>query len=332
MAAGVSAAACGGHGTAPGGGVHPVASPGAAQIDRTTPLPDPLPAVAAQVNGQAIPTPFVSVLANQLLKSDDDVEHRNYAYRRALQELIDRELLVEEALARGLSADNERVQQIYNESRLHYKNEDAWAAYLANEGLTRDALRTQIRAQLTAQTLVEQETSRVPSDVSEAEARALYDANPSLFQSGETLRVSQILVRVPPGTTPGREAVLRARAEGILARLHKGEDFGKLAKALSEDKASADKGGELAPLGRGQSDPAFEKAAFALKVGEVSGVVATRFGFHLIKLLGRTASERKPYDAIEKRVKEYVLLKRRQQRIVDLLAELRGKAKIETHL
>jgi parvulin-like peptidyl-prolyl isomerase len=324
VVAGVSAAACGGHGAAPGGGAHPLASPGAAQeIDRTTPLPDPLPAVAAQVNGQAIPTPFVSVLANQLLKNDDDVEHRNYAYRRALQQLIDRELLVEEALARGLSADNERVQQIYNESRLHYKNEDAWAAYLANEGLTRDALRTQIRAQLTAQALVEQETSRVPADVSDAEAKAFYDANPSLFKSGETLRVSHILVRVPPGTTPGREAVLRARAEGILARLRKGEDFGKLAKELSEDKASADKGGELAAFGRGQSDPAFEKAAFALKTGEFSGVVATRVGFHVIKLLGRTASERKPYDVIEKR---------RQQRIVDLLAELRAKAKIETHL
>jgi peptidyl-prolyl cis-trans isomerase C len=328
--------ACGGHDAAPGGrALAPSPSPSSAapqEIDRTSPLPDPLPAIAARVNGQAIPVAFVSVLADGILKGGDRLRDRTYAYRQALQQLIDRELLVEEALARGLSAADDRVQQVYNESRLRYKDEDDWATYLANEGLTRDALRVQIRAQLTAQALIDQETARVPSNVSDAEARAFYEANPARFESGETVRVSQILLRVTPGTPTGLRAARRAEAERIVGRLRSGEDFAHLAKQLSDDRVSAAKGGEMPPFGRGQQDPAFESAAFALKAGEVSGVVETRFGFHVIKLLERNAPERRPYEVIEERVKQALLTSRRKQHVADLLAGLRAKAKIETYL
>jgi peptidyl-prolyl cis-trans isomerase C len=329
----LSAAACGDHDpTSSGRGEARSSVAPLNDIDGTTPLPDPLPAVAAQVNGQPIPTAFVSVLADEQLKTGDGTKSRTYAYRKALQQLIDRELLVEEALARGLSADDDRVQQVYNESRLHYKDEDDWATYLANEGLTRDALRAQIRAQLTAQALIDRESSTVPSAVSDAEARAFYDTHPTLFESGEKVRVAHIMLLVPQGATPGRKASRRVEAEGILRRLRGGGDFAKLAKELSEDKATADKGGELPPFGHGQRDPAFESAAFALKTGEISGVVETRFGFHILKLLERKASEHKPYDAIEARIKEYVLLSRRQQHMTNVLAGLRARAKIETYL
>ncbi len=328
--------ACGDHDVASGGRVvAPSSAPSSAaakEIDRTTPLPDPLPAIAARVNGQPIPVAFVSVLADGILKGGDRIRDRTYAYREALQQLIDRELLVEEALARGLSAADDRVLQVYNESRLRYKDEDDWATYLANEGLTRDALRAQIRAQLTAQALVDQETAGVPSKVSDAEARTFYEANPARFESEETLRVSQILLRVPPGATTALRVARRAEAERIVGRLRRGEDFAHLAKQLSGDEVSAAKGGEMPPFRRGQQDPAFESAALALKAGEVSGVVETRFGFHVIKLLERNAPDLKPYEVIEERVKQSLLTSRRKQRVADLLASLRARAKIETYL
>lgn len=306
------------------------ASPGA--IDATTPLPDPLPDVAARVNGQAVPIGFVNLMADEMLKGRSRVKDRSWAYRTALQRLIERELLVEEALARGLSADDKRAQQIYNESRIHYKDEDDWATYLANEGVTRDALRAQIRAQLMAQALIDQEAGLASSLVTDEDTRAFYDSHPSMFESGEKLEVSQILLRVPPPASATQAARVRRQAEALLARARGGEDFAKLAKEYSQDEATAGKGGDLAPFGHGQVDPIIEKAAFALQPGEVSGVVGTLAGFHLLKLRKRIPSEHLAYEPLKESIRRYIVVDRRRERVAELLESLRAKAKIETFL
>jgi parvulin-like peptidyl-prolyl isomerase len=76
----------------------------------------------------------------------------------------------------------------------------------------------------------------------------------------------------------------RSKAEDVLKRVRAGEDFSKLAKEFSTDTGSAEKGGDLGWFGHGQMVPEFEKAAFALKPGEVSDIVETKFGYHIIKL------------------------------------------------
>jgi peptidyl-prolyl cis-trans isomerase C len=306
------------------------ASPG--PIDGTTPLPDPLPDIAALVNGQGLPIGFVGVIAEEMLKGRNRVRERPYAYRKALQQVIERELLVEEALARGISADNKRVEQIYNESRINYKDEEAWATYLANQGLTRDALRTQIRAQLTAQGLIEQEGALASTQVTDEEARSFYESHPSLFDSGERLDVSEILLRVPPPASATQAATVRRQAEALLARIRKGEDFAAVAREHSQDKATAGKGGELARFGHGQVDPILEKAAFALKPGEVSGVVGTLSGFHILKLRQRVPSEHLAFEPIRDRIRQYIVMDRRRERVAKLVEGLRAKAKIETFL
>jgi peptidyl-prolyl cis-trans isomerase C len=310
----------------------PGAQASAGAIDVTTPLPDPLPDVAARVNGQAVPIGFVNLMADEMLKGRSRVKDRSWAYRTALQRLIERELLVEEALARGVSADDKRVQQIYNESRIHYKDEDDWATYLANEGVTRDALRAQIRAQLMAQALIDHEASLASSQVTDEEARAFYDSHPSLFESGERLDVSQILLRVPPPASATQAAMVRRQAEALLARVRKGEDFAKLAKEYSQDEATAAKGGEMARFGHGQVDPIIEKAAFALQPGEVSGVVGTLAGFHLLKVRKRVPSEHLAYEPLKDGIRQYIVADRRRERVVKLVESLRAKARIETFL
>jgi peptidyl-prolyl cis-trans isomerase C len=303
-----------------------------AEVDATTPLPDPLPAIAAQVDGYAIPMAFVKIAAERLREGRPSEADRPWAYRQALQQLVARELLVQEALARGIAADDKEVQAAYDEARLPHRDENEWAAFLAKQGLTGDTFRAQIRAELTAQALIAKETADLPSTVSEEEARVFYAANPALFESGERIRVAHILLRFPPGASPGQRAALQAQAAGIAVRLRKGADFEKLAKELSEDRATAGKGGELPPVRRGQLDPAFEAAAFALKPGEISDVVQTRFGFHVVKMIEQRPSERLAYEAVRERVKQYVVASRRQERVQKLVASLRAKAKIEIHL
>lgn len=317
----------------PGPSASPAASPGGPPpIDRLTPLPNPLPEIAARVNGREVPLKYAEIIARRLLEKADKEKDRPWAYRQAVQQLIIRELLLEEAVARRVSADDKKVDSAYNEARVSYKDEDAWTSFLADQGLTVDAFKSEIRTQLTVQALLDREAARVVAGVSDQDASAFYQSNPNMFDSGERRRASHILLRVPAGATVAQKQAVRARAEALLARIRKGEDFAKVAKESSEDAGSAGKGGRLEPFGHGQMDPAFEKAAFALKPGERSDVVESPFGFHIIQLLETLPSEHLALETTKDKIKQYILVNRRQQRIEALIAALRAKALVETYL
>lgn len=100
----------------------------------------------------------------------------------------------------------------------------------------------------------------------------------------ETVDASHILLKVED---PAKDAAVRGQAETILKQVQAGVDFGELAKKYSEDTGSAQQGGNLGPFSRGRMVKEFENAAFSLKPGEVSGLVRTQFGYHIIKVLGR---------------------------------------------
>jgi peptidyl-prolyl cis-trans isomerase C len=231
-----------------------------------------------------------------------------------------------------VTADDAKVEQAYNEARIPYKDEDAWKTFLANQGLTVEAFRGEIRTQMTVQALLDQEASRAPSEVSDQEALAFYQTNPTLFESGERLRASHILRRVPEGATPAQKQAVREEVTRLLARIRKGEDFAKIAREVSQDVGSAGKGGELDDFSRGQMTPAFEQAAFALKPGEISDIVETPFGFHIIQLHERLPSERMTFEAAKPSIRQHIVAARRQQSIERLVAALRAKARIETYL
>src|SRR4029450_5651220 len=118
----------------------------------------------------------------------------------------------------------------------------------------------------------------------------------------------------------------------ILARARAREDFATLAKESSEDPGSAPKGGDLGTFGRGQMVPAFEQAAFALKPGEVSGIVETPFGFHIIKVTERIPARKLPFAEVKDRLKLEMVQQKRQRAQQSFVNSLRAKAQIETFL
>jgi hypothetical protein len=102
----------------------------------------------------------------------------------------------------------------------------------------------------------------------------------------ETITASHILVSWKGAALPGATRTkdeARKRAQEVIDKLKKGGDFAKLAAEYSEDRSNKDRGGDLGAFAKGRMVPPFENAAFALKVGEVSGIVETQFGFHVIK-------------------------------------------------
>jgi len=124
-------------------------------------------------------------------------------------------------------------------------------------------------------------------------ARNQFDAAPDRFTTPEQIRVSHILVS-PKSCEP------EARARDVLARASQpGADFAALAREYSDDPGSAPRGGDLGFFSRGKMAPAFENVAFALKQpGELSGIVKTEFGYHIIRLDERKAASRQSFDAV----------------------------------
>lgn len=326
------ATACSEKGAAPTATATP-AAPLPPPIDKTTPLPITLPPVTARVNGREIKLLIVDLLAKKLLESAGNLPaDRPFAYRRANQQMIVRELLLDEAVARKVMADDAKVEQAYNEARVPYKDDRAWIEFLASQGMDPDTFRTEVRAQQTIAALLGRIRAEVPDAASDDEAKAFFDQNPAMFESGERLRARHLLLRIPGDATPKQKDLMRSKTEGLLARLKKGEDFAGLAKQFSQDPGSAARGGELEVFKRGQMVPAFDAAAFALKPGELSGVVESPFGFHIIRLEERLPSQKLPYEGIKDRLKRVLVEKRKDERVEKLIGALWGRARIETYL
>lgn len=154
--------------------------------------------------------------------------------------------------------------------------------------------------------------------VTPEEVTAYYDKNQDQYKTGEEVTASHILV-----DSEEKAAAVKKRIDG-------GEDFAEVAKAESSCP-SASRGGDLGSFGKGTMVPEFEQAAFALKVGEVSGPVKTQFGYHIIKITGQKAAGVQPLDGVKDKIEKTLLQENQQKAYEDLLAKMRGEAKINVN-
>jgi len=306
-------------------------TPGAS-ADLNRPLPSPLPEVAARVNGHPITSASVAVLAHQFLRSKLLTgEQKPLAMRKALERLLVRELLVQEALDRNLKADERGLRQAYDAARVSHKDDQAWREFLAGQGLDEATFLVELRTQATVNALTQQEVRKLPPP-SDEEVQAYYAAYPFQFGAGERLRVSQILFKLPADPDPQRLAGPLGRANAALARIRRGEDFAKVAREVSEDRESAAGGGEMPPFGKGEKPEEYEKAAFALEDGGVSELVPTREGLFILKLHETTIAPAAPFEQVQEQARRLVFQDRVQRVMEGLVASLKAKARIETFL
>lgn len=207
-----------------------------------------------------------------------------------LDRLVDEKLIVQEAKRKQVAvADSELARQVDDalvEAKQRLGGESGYQAELSREGITendlRERYRGEIRRQLLANQLLRKELN-LKLEVSPIEAETYFKTNPSDFpQRPEELGLAVIQISIEPESA----AVVAAqkRAQDALARLRKGESFTRLAQQVSEDPGTRPAGGDLGFFAHGDLDSTFEKAAFALKPGEISGLVRTPFGYHIIRV------------------------------------------------
>ena len=309
----------------------PATGPGPSP-DPTRPLPSPLPEVVARVNGRPVYMRDIVPLAKpELDKAADREKARPATLRAAVERYVGRELLFQEALARGLRADDEVVEQAYNQARLRYPDEKDWVDALLVQGFDPASFRTELRIQAVLARLAEEEARKI-KPVSEEEAEAYYDSHREDFRIQE-VTVRHILRGLLPTSTPQQRAGQLAQAQGILARLGRGEKLDVLAKELSDDVRSRDQGGLLPPFTTGQADPAFEAAVVALKnPGDLSGIVETPAGFHIVELVSRRPGGLPPYESVAPVLKVRMRRERVAEAVKALEDRLRARARVETYL
>lgn len=161
--------------------------------------------------------------------------------------------------------------------------------------------------------------------VTDADAEAYYKEHRSEFERPQRLKASHILVRVPPTGGSEAENKSKAKVEEAIRRAKAGEDFGKIARELSEDTATAPQGGDLGFVGKGEMVPQFEEAVFALKKGEVSPQpVRTPFGYHAIKVFDVQDGGVQPFREIVARLKEKLAAERSERAAVAKADEARA--------
>lgn len=141
--------------------------------------------------------------------------------------------------------------------------------------------------------------------VSEDDLRRSYKENQARFTSPEERRASHILIKAEKSATADQKKAARAKAEQLLAQLQKNpSQFAELAKKNSDDPGSATNGGDLDFFARGAMVKPFEDAAFALKPGQISGVVESDFGFHIIQLTGERGGSAQPFEAVRAQLED----------------------------
>ena len=251
--------------------------------------------------------------------------------QKAMNNLIEMEIAWQEAQKEGIKADPKETDKKVAAFKSQFKTPDEFQAFLKEMAISEDKLKEDTAKEICIYALMDKWASAaVP--VTETELKAYYDAHTDQFKHGERVRAAHILVSVKEGATADEKAAAKKKAEAVLAQLKGGADFAKLAAEKSDDPGSKGQGGELGFFRKGQMVKEFEDAAFALKPGERSGVVESKFGFHIIKAEAHEGEGTVPYEEGKARLKPFMDKQRQREIVQHKIDELKKTAKIESYL
>lgn len=228
--------------------------------------------------------------------------------RSLVRRMVEAEVVRQKAAEWGIAPPTEELDAMWTKHRERFGTDDSFRAFLERAGTTEDDLKQQFINEL----LMDRVKQRLEEQLAlnEDELRTYYETRKEHFAQPEEVRVSQILIQLPPGSTDEQEAAQREKAEETLKTLRGGADFASVARRVSDGPA-ATRGGDLGFLPRGRLVPAVEAKAFELEPGQISDVIPSRFGFHIISVAGRREARQLDFEqarpAIERRIRAQAL-------------------------
>ncbi len=293
----------------------------------------------AKVNGEKIQrkdleeNPRLKQVVNQMKmqygeefeKSEQGKEAIKEQKKQILDELITEKVLLQKGKELKIIPKdeelNKEVDKKFNEIKAVYNNDEKkFEETLKSTGFTKETLKEYLKSQIIIEKVINEATKDVK--VEDKDAKKYYNENQSMFtEKPNTMNVSHILVKTED------------EAKKVKKRLDSKEDFAKVAKEVSQDPGSKDKGGLLGDINYNDAnfDPTFMKAAIALKQGAVSNAVHTQFGYHIIKINSKKEYPVKKFDAVKEDIKKELKMEKQKEAYTKKIEEWKKASKIKTY-
>jgi peptidyl-prolyl cis-trans isomerase C len=290
--------------------------------------------IAVKVNGKSLTRGQMHhELVNLLLAVGSNfpqevIEQKRAEFRaQAIQNLINTELLVEEAVRRGYTVSPQDVEERLNQLREAYSSQEQFREELNIRDLTDRELAEEARRGLYVEMVIDQEIETVARP-DEEEISLFYDQNKTLFAVPEQIHAAHIIIQVHADDSRKVRDAKRAELERLRQLIIDGADFGDTAFAHS-DCPSRFRNGDLGWITRDRMTPEFTQVAFALDPGTISGIVETPVGFHLIKVFDRHPERIPELHEVREHILHYLVEERKKERIQSLIESLREQATID---
>lgn len=290
--------------------------------------------IVARVNGQPIFEEDLSPYVEKEIKKfrkygvrKDIATVETHMQKKVLDRMISQELLIQES--QKLKIDNieekvdERVKAMTDKAS-HMKRPESRSEQ--TDPATTEG-RENIRKNIYVDEYLKEKGITEP-EVPEEEIRKFYEEGQENFRKDEYVKVSHILILADEKSSPEDKENAGRKAEKIREEILNGRDFAEMAREFSQDGRAAS-GGSLDYITRGYMPPEFDSAAFALNKNEVSDVVETKFGYHIIKVYDRKPAGFTPYEEVKDFIRKYLQEEESKKKLVSHMEELKTKAKIE---
>ncbi|MGV1098844.1 peptidylprolyl isomerase [Thiovibrio sp. JS02] len=296
--------------------------------------PEKKPAeVAAFVNGEPILAVAVDGEMNGILRrfyaqGQKPTEAEMGSIREsALEKMIKLELLSQASKKAGIAVNAADVDNELNGYKKGFPDEKEFAKALEATGMSEADLKKQIGKNFAIQKFIDSQF-KGKVQVNEKDAKDFYSSNKEKFEQPEMVHARHILIQAKEGDSKADKERKREKLAQIKKELKGGADFADLAKRFSEGP-SKEQGGDLGFFARGQMVKPFEKAAFSMMPGDVSDIVETEFGYHLIKLEEKRQAKTVSFDEAKAKITSYLAQEKLNENIEAYLAEAKGKAEIK---
>ncbi len=310
----------------------PVNEPVSASAERES-INDITAEAAAIVNGTIIPLKTyngqIQAIIQQYASQGVNFQDAQMADLKikVLENLIDQELLYQDAKSKGLTIADSAIDTQIDAVKGQFPDEATYKSELAKQGMTEEEIRKDIGKTLLVEDYI---TSKYGPTIKieDAEVLKFYQENSQYFSKPEQVRASHILIKVEPDAEDSVKKDALNRINAIKDRIASGEEFSDLARELSEGPSNVN-GGDLGAFGRGQMVKSFEDAVFSLNVGNVSDIVETQFGYHIIKLTAKEAPSNVPIEEVKAQIIDHLTQVKMAELITNYIGTIKPGASIE---
>ncbi|HSO66318.1 MAG TPA: peptidylprolyl isomerase [Desulfatirhabdiaceae bacterium] len=245
----------------------------------------------------------------------------------ALDNAVILELLKQECTKKKIEASDAEVDEKIAQIRKNFPGDKEFNDMLTKVNLTQASLKEQLKQDTKIRKLIDTEVAD-KIQIKDDEIKAYYDSHPEAFKQPEQVKASHILVKTEAGDDDAKKAEAKKKITEIQQKLKDGGDFETLAKDYSDCPSKA-KGGDLGFFPKEAMVKPFADVAFTLKPGEISDVVETQFGYHLIKVTDKKPEATQTYDEVKEKVGRYLKQTKVQADVMTYIEGLKKTAKIE---